>query len=248
MHTRTVPPRNRILPEDRDKHPRGSVRGLFALIALLALATCDGGPGSGPEPPAPLTIRSGDGQTADARTAVPNPPTVQVTGESGAGVGGVTVSFTVTGGGGSVASATAVTGSNGVASSGPWTLGDPGPQQLRASVSGLDPVVFTATARDVPATLVVHAGDGQRAVAGTAVPDPIQVHGPAGAGGLGGGRSRPVARHARAWCRVRRTEWPPRLPESPAAVPPGCRRRLCGILARRRLPGPARCRPPSAPR
>ena len=175
MHARTLPSRNRFLPEDRDKHSRGSVHAFFALFTLLALATCDGEPGSEPETPAALAIRSGDGQTADARTAVPNPPTVQVTGESGAGVGGVTVSFTVTAGGGSVASATAVTGSNGVASSGPWTLGDPGPQQLRASVSGLEPVVFTATARDVPAALVIHAGDGQRAVAGTAVPDPIQV-------------------------------------------------------------------------
>lgn len=142
---------------------------------LLALWSCDGGPGSEPETPAALVIRSGDGQAADARTAVPNPPTVQVTGQSGAGVGGVNVSFTVTGGGGSVASATAVTGSDGVASSGAWTLGDPGPQQLRASVTGLQPVVFGATARDFPAELVVHAGDGQRATAGTAVADPIQV-------------------------------------------------------------------------
>ena len=157
----------------REHEARKSAR--FVLLALLALGSCDGGPGSEPETPAALVIRSGDGQTADARTAVPTPPTVQVTGQSGAGVGGVTVSFTVTGGGGSVASATAVTGSNGVASSGAWTLGDPGPQQLRASVTGLQPVVFSATARDVPTALVVHAGDGQRATAGTAVANPIQV-------------------------------------------------------------------------
>jgi len=152
---------------------RKSVR--VALLALLALWSCDGGPGSEPETPAALVIRSGDGQTADARAAVPNPPTVQVTGQSGAGVGGITVTFNVTGGGGSVASATAVTGSNGVASSGAWTLGDPGPQQLRASVTGLQPVVFSATALDFPAELVVHAGDGQRATAGTAVAEPIRV-------------------------------------------------------------------------
>ena len=147
----------------------------FALLALPAIGACDGGPGSEPETPAALVIRSGDGQTADARTAVPNHPTVQVTGGSGAGVGGVTVSFAVAGGGGSVASATAVTGSDGVASSGPWTLGDPGPQQLRASVSGLQPVVFGATALDVPTELVVHSGDGQQATGGTAVPDPVRV-------------------------------------------------------------------------
>ncbi len=147
----------------------------FALLALPAIGACDGGPGSEPETPAALVIRSGDGQTADARTAVPNHPTVQVTGGSGAGVGGVTVSFAVAGGGGTVESATAVTGSDGVASSGPWTLGDPGPQQLRASVAGLQPVVFGATALDVPTELVVHSGDGQQATAGTAVPDPVTV-------------------------------------------------------------------------
>lgn len=175
MQTRTPPLRSPTPPPTRRGNPGGTIQGLFALLALVALGSCDGGPGSEPETPAALAIRSGDGQTADARTAVPNPPTVQVTGESGSGVGGVTVTFSVISGGGSVESATAVTGSNGVASSGAWTLGDPGPQQLRASVSGLNPVVFSATARDVPAVLVIHAGDGQRATAGTAVPDPIQV-------------------------------------------------------------------------
>ena len=172
MHTQTLPLRSR------------TPLALLALFALLALWSCGDDPGSGPDTPTALTIRSGDGQTADAGTAVPNAPTVQVTGESGTGIGGVTVSFNVTTGGGSVASATAVTGSDGIASSGTWTLGDPGPQQLRASVSGLEPVVFSATALDVPAALVIHAGDGQRAIAGTTVPDPIQVrvNGVTGAG------------------------------------------------------------------
>ncbi|MDE2875985.1 MAG: hypothetical protein OXU69_15880 [Gemmatimonadota bacterium] len=175
MRTETLQSRAGPLPATRARTPGGSIRALFALLPLLALATCDGGPGSEPETPAALAIRSGDGQTADARTSVPDPPAVQVTGASGAGVGGVTVSFAVTGGGGSVTSASAVTGSDGVASSGAWTLGDPGPQQLRAGVAGLDPVLFGATARDVPAELVIHTGDGQRATSGTAVADPVRV-------------------------------------------------------------------------
>ena len=178
MRARTPPPGNRILPAPAGTHPPGRNRRCHPaplLLALLALASCEGGPGGGPETPTALTIRSGDGQTADARTAVPDPPTVLVTGASGNGVGGVTVNFTVYSGGGSVASATAVTGTNGVASAGAWTLGDPGPQELRASVAGLNPVLFTATAVDVPTTLVIHAGDGQRAVAGAAVPGPVQV-------------------------------------------------------------------------
>lgn len=178
MLARTPPPRNRTLPAPAGTCAPGPARRRRptpVLLALLALASCEGGPGGGPETPTALTIRSGDGQTADARTAVSEPPTVLVTGASGDGIGGVTVNFTVYSGGGSVASATAVTGANGVASAGAWTLGDPGPQQLRATVAGLNPVLFTATAVDVPTTLVIHAGDGQRAVAGAAVPSPVQV-------------------------------------------------------------------------
>ena len=144
------------------------------LLALLALWSC-GDPGNKPDTPAALAIHAGDAQSANTGATATNPLQVRVTGQSGDGLEGVTVGFTVTEGGGSIESATAVTGSNGIASAGRWTMGDPGSQQLRASVSGLDPVVFRATSLDVPDAMAIHAGDGQQAATGTAVPDPVQV-------------------------------------------------------------------------
>lgn len=148
-------------------------RHLPALLALPALWSCGGG--SDPDTPAALAIHGGDAQSANTGTAATTPLQVRVTGQSGDGLDGVTVFFAVTEGGGSIESASAVTGSDGIASAGIWTMGGPGPQQLRASVSGLDPVAFRATSRDVPDGLAIHAGDGQEAAAGTAVPDPVQV-------------------------------------------------------------------------
>ena len=159
--------------------------GLPALLALLALSSCD--PGSDPDTPAALAIHAGDGQSANTGTAIPDPVRVRVTGQSGGGLEGVTVRFAVTEGGGSVESVTAVTGDDGTASPGRWRMGNPGSQRLQASVTGLDPVVFRATSLDVPDALAIHAGDGQEAATGTAVPDPVQVRVTGTTGdGLGG--------------------------------------------------------------
>ncbi len=149
--------------------------GVLTAIPLL-LASCGGDPGSGgdpvtPEPdsPAALVIHSGDGQTARTGTEAGEPVRVRVTARSGTGLSGVSVSFDVTVGGGSVPSSTAVTDVNGIASPGRWTMGAPGPQELRASVPGLDPVVFRATALGIPAEIAVVAGADQQAQVGTAV-------------------------------------------------------------------------------
>lgn len=150
------------------RHPH-----LPALIALLALWSCGGG--SDPDTPAALAIHAGNAQSANTGTAATGPLQVRVTGQSGDGLDGVTVHFAVTEGGGAIESASAVTGGDGIASAGLWTMGGPGPQQLRASVSGLDPVDFRATSLDVPHGLAIHAGDGQEAATGTAVTDPVQV-------------------------------------------------------------------------
>ena len=147
---------------------------LPALLALLALWSC-GDPGNKPDTPAALAIHAGDAQRANTGTTATNPLQVRVTGQSGDGLDGVTVSFTVTEGSGSVESVTAVTGSDGIASAGRWTMGNPGPQQLRATVTGIEPVVFHATSLDVPAALEIHSGNGQRATTGMPVPNPPQV-------------------------------------------------------------------------
>ena len=56
-----------------------------------------------------------------------------------------------------------------------WTLGSPGPQGLRATVTGLDPVDIRATALGVPAVMAVVAGADQEVTVGTAVPIPPEV-------------------------------------------------------------------------
>lgn len=148
-------------------------RHLPVLLALPTLWSCGGG--SDPDTPAALAIHAGNAQSANTGTAATAPLQVRVTGQSGDGLDGVTVHFAVTEGGGAIESASAATGGDGIASAGLWTMGGPGPQLLRASVSGLDPVDFRATSLDVPDGLAVHAGDGQEAATGTSVPDPVQV-------------------------------------------------------------------------
>ena len=115
------------------------------------------------EPPHALLIHSGNRQVARTRRETDEPVQVRVISRSGAGLSGVTVAFEVTAGGGSVPSSSAVTDADGIASPGPWTMGDPGPQELRATAPGVNRVIFRATALAAPvAELVAIEGDGQR--------------------------------------------------------------------------------------
>lgn len=99
-------------------------------------------------PATTLTIMDGNGQTADAGSAVATPPSVRVTNDLGQGIAGFGVTFVVTGGNGNVTGASQTTNSNGVATVGSWVLGDPGTNTLEARAAGLNgsPAVFTATA------------------------------------------------------------------------------------------------------
>ena len=85
---------------------------------------------------------------AITRSPSPAPPCrLRVTDTNGQGVGNVSVTFAVTGGGGSITGATAFTDATGVASVGSWTLGTSSTQTLSASVGSLagSPVIFSAT-------------------------------------------------------------------------------------------------------
>jgi hypothetical protein len=90
-----------------------------------------------------LVIAAGNNQAAMIGTAVPTAPAVQVRNAAGNAVPGLTVTFTVTGGGGTVGSATATTDASGVARVASWKLGV-GPNTLQATVSGVaaPPVTF----------------------------------------------------------------------------------------------------------
>ncbi|MYC99554.1 MAG: hypothetical protein F4X13_09860 [Gammaproteobacteria bacterium] len=122
------------------------------------------------EPPHALLIHSGNEQVARTRRETEEPVQVRAISRSGAGLSGVTVTFEVTAGGGSVPSSSAVTDADGIASPGPWTMGDPGPQELRATAPGVNRVIFRATALAAPvAELVAVEGDGQRTEIGLPV-------------------------------------------------------------------------------
>jgi adhesin/invasin len=101
--------------------------------------------------PVALGIHDGNLQTATAGTAVALPPSVVVT-DTATGtampVAGATVTFAVTGGGGTITNPVVVTGSDGIARVGSWTLGSTaGVNTLTATTAGAVGIapVFTAT-------------------------------------------------------------------------------------------------------
>lgn len=96
--------------------------------------------------PAALNMVSGNSQSGTVGSVLGNPLTVRVTDDGGTPLAGVAVSWTVVSGGGQLETAQAVTDGAGNASAA-WRLGTtPGAQTLRASVSGLTPLTFNATA------------------------------------------------------------------------------------------------------
>lgn len=145
-------------------------RGLGTLLGLaFSVAACDSGTGPDSAAPVALVVEAGDNQVAAAGRPVPVDPRVRVVGASGGGLAGATVTFRVAQGGGNVQSAEAVTGADGTASPGRWTLGGKGRQRLQATAAGLDPVFFSAGAAGVAASISVVAGDGQRGEVASAV-------------------------------------------------------------------------------
>jgi adhesin/invasin len=124
-----------------------------------------------------LTMVSGDGQSAAAGSALPDPLVVSVSDAFGNPVSGVEITWTAMGGG-SVSAATTTTDDQGRTSV-TRTLGPAaGVQSTTASAEGLagSPVTFTHTATAGSASGVqAVSGDGQRAPPRTALPNPIVV-------------------------------------------------------------------------
>lgn len=102
-----------------------------------------------------IAIRDGNGQVAERGATLPTVPSVRVTTPQGAPVVGATVHFRIVEGDGTLATEfgptrlfAVLTDSNGVASTGRWTIGIvPGPNRLTASALDMvdSPVAFTAT-------------------------------------------------------------------------------------------------------
>ena len=99
-----------------------------------------------PAVPHSLAKVSGDSQEGPASTQLDDPLVVSVLDADDAAMAGVVVSFSVTAGGGTLSVTTATTDTNGQARS-TLTLGsEPGTNTVKATVEGLEPITFTATA------------------------------------------------------------------------------------------------------
>ncbi|MEX0892940.1 MAG: hypothetical protein WEB88_12305, partial [Gemmatimonadota bacterium] len=124
--------------------------------------------------PADLARVTGDGQVAPVVSAVSVKPSVRVVDEFGNPVEGRRVTFAPAQSSGSVTGATPNTDATGTATVGNWTLGSQaGTQTLRATVTGLPEVEFTATAEPGVATkVIVASGDAQTGAVGSAVAAP----------------------------------------------------------------------------
>lgn len=162
-------------------------RSIPLLSAFALLAAC--GDGTGPDGPASVGGISGNSQTATVATALPNPIAVRVTDSGGGGVAGVDVAFEMQTGGGSLAADRAgelnaggrgglarvvvTTDSDGEAEAS-WMLGQTaGKQEATATVTGISPFTFTATATpDAAASVEVASGDDQAGLLGS----PLSPH------------------------------------------------------------------------
>ena len=126
----------------------------------------------------PHTLRklSGDNQQGLAGEQLAAPFVVSVLDEDAAGIAGAVVTFSVTAGGGTLSTSTATTDANGRARS-TLTLGsEPGTNTVAATVEGLEPETFTATAvEQTPHSLTKVSGDSQEGPASTQLAAPFVV-------------------------------------------------------------------------
>jgi hypothetical protein len=142
----------------------------LGLASALVVFACDGG-SEPPPPPSRTEIVAGTAQSGVVGTALTVQPSVRVLAANGRTLSQVPVTFQAGEGSGTVATATTMTDSRGVASAGIWTLGTrAGPQTLTATVSGVTPVTFTASATPAaPRSVVLVNGSGQTGPVGGAL-------------------------------------------------------------------------------
>ena len=130
-----------------------------------------------------LLAVAGDGQSAPGGAALPGPLVVQVTDAFGNPISGVEIAWAADAG--SVTPSATVTGADGLVSAARTLGAAAGVQHATASAPGLagSPVTFTHTATSGSATVLERvSGDGQSALAGTSVAEPLVVRAKDGSG------------------------------------------------------------------
>jgi hypothetical protein len=111
-----------------------------AVPAVTFVATATVGP------PARILLVNGGGQVGHVSAVLPTSPSVLVTDVAGDPLPGVLVVFAITSGGGSLTNGYTMTGPDGIATAGVWTLGPAvGAATLQASVTSIAPLVLNAT-------------------------------------------------------------------------------------------------------
>ena len=126
--------------------------------------------------PQTLTKVSGDNQQGLAGEQLAAPFVVSVLDQNSSAIAGTVVTFSVTAGGGTLSSTSVPTDANGRARS-TLTLGsEPGTNTVTATVAGLEPETFTATAiKQTPHSLEKVSGDSQEGPASTQLAAPFVV-------------------------------------------------------------------------
>ncbi|HEX2779054.1 MAG TPA: Ig-like domain-containing protein [Gemmatimonadaceae bacterium] len=154
------------------------MRAVRALPLVLVVACFPGGVTDANKAAAKFMANTSPATNAVVATVASPTPSVSVKNNGGHPVQGVQVTFTVTNGGGQVTGATATTDQNGIATVGSWTLGTiVGANQLKASIVGAStaPVVFDVYTKAGAVANIVKANDGQSAMVGDPLPQPLVV-------------------------------------------------------------------------
>lgn len=117
----------------------------IASVLLSSAASCGDDPAAPPTPRS-IAASAGTNQTATVGQLLGSALAVVVTGSDGEPLAGATVAWQVVSGGGAVAPASSSTDATGTATT-QWTLGPTaGAQSVTATVQGLGPVTFSASA------------------------------------------------------------------------------------------------------
>jgi hypothetical protein len=145
-------------------------------LTLLAITACSSDSTSPTPVASTIAIASGGAQNATVGTAAASPVVAKVTDQSGNPIAGIIVTFTPSATSGSVSSSQATTDSTGSASV-TWTLGTvAGADSMSVTAGSLTPTTVVATATpDVPAALMIVAGNDQTATVDSTLSTTLQV-------------------------------------------------------------------------